>query len=36
MTFLSGWDFAPRFPGDLFDFSVPPNAEQVEFAASAK
>ena len=36
MTFLSEWDFAPRFPGDLFDFSVPPNAEQVEFAPSAK
>ena len=36
MAFLSGWDFAPRFPGDLFDFSVPPNAEQVEFAASSK
>ena len=30
-TFLSEWDFAPRFPGDLFSFSVPPNAKQVEF-----
>lgn len=36
MAFLTEWDFAPRFPGDLFDFSVPPNAEQVEFAPSAK
>ncbi len=31
VTFLSEWDFAPRFPGDLFSFSVPPNAKQVEF-----
>jgi hypothetical protein len=36
MTFLSEWDFTPRFPGDLFDFSAPPNAEAVEFDPSAK
>ena len=36
MAFLSEWDFAPIFPGDLFDFSAPPNAEQVEFAPSAE
>ena len=31
VTFLSEWDFAPRFPEDLFSFNVPPSAEQVEF-----
>ena len=36
MAFLSEWDFTPRFPGDLFDFRAPPNAEQVEFDPSAK
>ena len=36
MTFLSEWDFEPRFPGDLFKFIVPPNAKQVEFAPAEK